>query len=53
LIELDLVCQRYHVLPSDLLELDVRNYQFTQLVAQAAIEKESLSAKKSRIRHGK
>jgi len=41
------------VLPSDLLELDVRDYQFTQLVAQVAIERESLNAKKSRMRHGK
>jgi len=45
LIELDIICRRYSRLPSDILKLEINDYQFCQLVAGVAIAEEQKGQK--------
>jgi len=45
MIELDLICKRYSKLPSDILKLDITDFQFNQLVYFHGIKEENKRVK--------
>lgn len=46
MIELDFIAQRYHKLPSELIKLDISDFQFDLLVASESLLSESKKIKK-------